>query len=151
MARPCWSCVPEKILGPAGCGRQMIQSIQQGLLAEGIKVPLTKLCAWFGVPRRTVYYRPTKEDPKVDPHFAEPIKAMIEHRGGSENSPGDCFPAKTVLRLQDRSLAARLQQKHGSAGLSAQGLAGPQASRWHPPPYRGGSVRGQSPERTLVD
>ncbi|NPD17274.1 hypothetical protein HOY34_18965 [Xinfangfangia sp. D13-10-4-6] len=36
----------------------MIQSIQQGLLSEDIKVPLTKLCAWFGVPRRTVYYRP---------------------------------------------------------------------------------------------
>ena len=56
----------------------MIQSIHQGLLAEGIKVPLTKLCAWFGVPRRTVYYRPTKAAPKVDPRFAEPIKAMIE-------------------------------------------------------------------------
>lgn len=51
----------------------MIQSIHQGLLAEGIKVPLTKLCAWFGVPRRTVYYRPTKAAPKVDPRFAEPI------------------------------------------------------------------------------
>nr|WP_226936317.1 hypothetical protein [Pseudogemmobacter faecipullorum] len=55
----------------------MIQRIQQGLLAEGIKVPLTWLCAWFGVPRRTVYYRPTKAAPKVDPRFAEPIKAMI--------------------------------------------------------------------------
>ena len=38
----------------------MIQSIQQGLLADGIAVPLTKLCAWFGVPRRTIYYKPTK-------------------------------------------------------------------------------------------
>lgn len=56
----------------------MIQSIQQGLLADGITVPLTKLCAWFGVPRRTVYYKPTKAAPKVDPRFAEPIKAMIE-------------------------------------------------------------------------
>ena len=56
----------------------MIQRVQQGLLAEGIKVPLTKLCAWFGVPRRTVYYRPTKAAPRVDPRFAEPIKALIE-------------------------------------------------------------------------
>jgi len=56
----------------------MIQSIQQGLLAEGFKVPLTRLCVWFGVPRRTVYYRATKAVPKVDPRFAEPIKAMIE-------------------------------------------------------------------------
>ena len=56
----------------------MIQSIQQGLLAEGVTVSITKLCTWFGVPRRTVYYTPTKAAPKVDPRFAEPIKAMIE-------------------------------------------------------------------------
>ncbi|MBB3810615.1 hypothetical protein [Pseudochelatococcus contaminans] len=41
-------------------------------------MPLTKLCAWFGVSRRTVYYRPTKAAAKVDPRFSEPIKAMIE-------------------------------------------------------------------------
>jgi putative transposase len=56
----------------------MIRSIQQGLLSDGISVPLAKLCAWFGVPRRTVYYKPTKATPKVDPRFAKPIKAMIE-------------------------------------------------------------------------
>ncbi|ACM03708.1 Integrase, catalytic region [Cereibacter sphaeroides KD131] len=44
----------------------------QGLLADGITVLLTKLCAWFGVPRRTVYYKPTKAAPKVDRRFAEP-------------------------------------------------------------------------------
>ena len=56
----------------------MIRRIQQGLLAEGVTVSIAKLCAWFGVPRRTVYYKPTKAAPKVDPRFAEPIKAMIE-------------------------------------------------------------------------
>ena len=56
----------------------MIRTLHEGLLADGIKVSITKLCAWFGVPRRTVYYRPTKSAPKVDPRFAEPIKAMIE-------------------------------------------------------------------------
>ena len=56
----------------------MIRTLHEGLLADGIAVPLTKLCAWFGVPRRTVYYKPTKAAPKVDPRFAEPIKAMIE-------------------------------------------------------------------------
>jgi putative transposase len=56
----------------------MIRSIQQGLLADGIVVPLTKLCAWFGVPRRTVYYKTTKAAPKVDLRFANPIKEMIE-------------------------------------------------------------------------
>ncbi|TWI93955.1 hypothetical protein IQ03_04356 [Gemmobacter caeni] len=56
----------------------MIRTLHEGLLADGLSVPLTKLCAWFGVPRRTVYYKPTKAAPKVDPSFAEPIKAMIE-------------------------------------------------------------------------
>ena len=36
-------------------GRQMTRSVQQGLLDDGIVVPVTKLCAWFDVPRRTVY------------------------------------------------------------------------------------------------
>ena len=56
----------------------MIRTLHEGLLADGIAVPLTKLCAWFGVPRRTVYYKPTKATPKVNPRLAEPIKAMIE-------------------------------------------------------------------------
>lgn len=56
----------------------MIRTLHEGLLADGIAVPLTKLCAWFSVPRRTVYYKPTKAAPKVDPRFADPIKAMIE-------------------------------------------------------------------------
>ena len=39
-----------------------------------------KLCEWFAVPRRTMYYRLTKAIPKVDARFAEPIKAMIEEK-----------------------------------------------------------------------
>ena len=56
----------------------MICRIQQGLLAEGVVVSVAKLCTWFGIPRRTVYYKPVKAAPKVDPRFSEPIKAMIE-------------------------------------------------------------------------
>ena len=56
----------------------MIATVKQGLEAEGIKVPMTKLCRWFEVPRRTVYYRPTKGQPKVQERFESPIKAMIE-------------------------------------------------------------------------
>lgn len=52
----------------------MIRTLHEGLLADGIAVSI----AWFGVPRRTVYYTPVKAAPKVDPRFAEPIKAMIE-------------------------------------------------------------------------
>ena len=56
----------------------MILSIRQGLEDEGIQVPVAKLCRWFGVPRRTVYYRATKAPPKVRPELAEPIKQLIE-------------------------------------------------------------------------
>ena len=56
----------------------MIQTVKQGLKAEGVKVPMTKLCQWFEVPRRTVYYKPTKSAPKVQERFEKPIKAMIE-------------------------------------------------------------------------
>ncbi len=65
--------------------------IRQGLQADGITVSIVKLCRWFGVPRRTVYYKPVKVPPKVDPKFATPIKAMIEE------SPS--FGYRTVAHL----------------------------------------------------
>ena len=56
----------------------MIETIRQGLKEEGIVVSISQLCRWFEVPRRTFYYQPVKSPPKVQPRFAEPIKAMIE-------------------------------------------------------------------------
>ena len=56
----------------------MIQTVKQGLEAEGIAVPMTKLCQWFEVPRRSVYYKPTKSAPKVQERLETPIKALIE-------------------------------------------------------------------------
>ncbi len=56
----------------------MILELQQTLKDDGVMVSLVKLCDWFAVPRRTVYYKPTKGEPKVQEHFVKPIKAMIE-------------------------------------------------------------------------
>jgi putative transposase len=56
----------------------MILQIQRGLREDGSTVPMTKLCRWFDVPRRTVYYKPVKSKPKVQDRFTEPIKQMIE-------------------------------------------------------------------------
>ena len=56
----------------------MIETIRQGLKADGIEVSISKLCRWFEVPRRTVYYLPSKKVPKIDERFATPIKALIE-------------------------------------------------------------------------
>ncbi len=69
----------------------MIETIRQGLQAEGITVSMAKLCGWFGVPRRTVYYKSVKSTPKVDAKFTEPIKSMIEE------SPS--FGYRTVAHL----------------------------------------------------
>lgn len=56
----------------------MIETIRQGLNADGYTVSIAKLSQWFNIPRRTVYYKPIKAAPKVNPRFVEPIKAMIE-------------------------------------------------------------------------
>ena len=53
-------------------------TIQQELRADGFEVSMVQLCRWFGVARRSVYYRPTKAPPSVKPELAEPIKALIE-------------------------------------------------------------------------
>jgi hypothetical protein len=49
-----------------------------GLREEDFTVPMTKLCRWLDVPRRTVYYKPIKSKPNVQDRFATPIKHMIE-------------------------------------------------------------------------
>ncbi len=46
--------------------------------AEGVVVSVAKLCVWFGIPRRTVYYKPVKTAPEVEARFCEPIKKLIE-------------------------------------------------------------------------
>lgn len=56
----------------------MIETIRQGLQAEGIIVSIAKLCRWFDVPRRTVYYKPVKSAPKLNPQCVAPIKTLIE-------------------------------------------------------------------------
>lgn len=61
----------------------MILKLHQGLREDGLQVSISQLCTWFGVARRSVYYRPTKSAPRVNPAFAEPIKKMIEEQPSS--------------------------------------------------------------------
>jgi putative transposase len=56
----------------------MILQIQRGLKEDGFTVPMAKLYRWFDVPRRTVYYKPVKAEPRAQDRFATPIKQMIE-------------------------------------------------------------------------
>jgi len=104
----------------------MILHIQQGLKENGFTVPMTKLCRWFDVPRRTVYYKPVKSTPKVQERFAEPIKP---HDRG-----------RTRVWLSNRGEPVAVQQEHGTADLPAQRLAGSQASHWASTPHRGAAL-----------
>ena len=115
----------------------MIRTHHEGLLTDGIAVPLARLCAWFGVPRRTVYYKPTKAAPKVDPRVAEPIKAMIQREPS--------FGYRTV------AWPLGLQQEHGAAHLPDQRLAGSQAADWHAATHRGRAICRHRAQRALVD
>ena len=47
-------------------------TIQQGPREDGFEVSMVKLCRWFGVARRSVYYRPTKASPTVKSELAVP-------------------------------------------------------------------------------
>lgn len=71
----------------------MIAALRQGLKDDGYEVSISKLCQWFGVARRSVYYKPTKAPPTVKPELAAPIKAMIEEEPS--------FGYRTVAGLLD--------------------------------------------------
>ena len=58
----------------------MIRKLWQGLIEDGLMVSIAQLCDWFGVPRRTVYYRQTKSTPRVNPELAAPITKMIDEK-----------------------------------------------------------------------
>jgi putative transposase len=85
----------------------VIEAIRQGLHEEGIDIPLSKLCRWFEMPRRTMYYRSTKAAAKVKPELAEPVKALIEREPS--------FGYRTVAHLLDmnKNTVQRLFQLHG--------------------------------------
>ena len=82
----------------------MILSLQQGLAEDGIVVSLVKLCQWFQIPRRTVYYRSTKSAPKVQEHLVGPIKAMIEENPSFGYRTVGKQPAKSSIQSAHHSV-----------------------------------------------
>lgn len=137
MARPCWSCGPEKASGPAGfAGLELIRRIQQDLLAEGIAVSIAKLCTWFGIPRRTVYYKPVKPRRRSIP--ALPNLSIRRSRRSRPSAIGPWSGSWASKRTR-------------CGVLSDQGLAGSQARRWHAASHPGGSFCRSCAEREVVD
>jgi len=85
----------------------MIETIRQGLKEDGFTVSISKLCQWFGIARRTVYYKPTKAAPRVKPELAEPIKAMIEQ------SPSFGYRTVAYLLGMNKNTVQRIFQLKG--------------------------------------
>ena len=54
----------------AGSERELIQRVQEQFQADGLKVSLSRLCAWFGVARRSVYYQSHKKAAVVKACYA---------------------------------------------------------------------------------
>jgi len=78
MARRCWNYAFEKNCSPCWARTRRDRSDPQGLKAEDFEVSVTRLCRWFAVPRRTLYYRSRKSALKIKPELVEPIREMIE-------------------------------------------------------------------------
>ncbi|MEM8970600.1 MAG: hypothetical protein AAGD43_00860 [Pseudomonadota bacterium] len=86
------------------------------LADDGIKIPLAQVCRWFGVARRTLYYRSRKAAPRINLDLAEPFKELIE----TEPS----FGYRTVAWLLG------FNKKYAAADLSAQRRTGQAAPCW---------------------
>jgi putative transposase len=85
----------------------MIVTIRQGLKEEGVDVSISRLCRWFDVPRRTVYYCPAKKLPIVQERFEAPIKQMIE-----ENPSFGYRTVAHLLRFNKNTVQRIFQLKH---------------------------------------
>ena len=115
----------------------MIRRLQQGMKEDGFEVPMTKLCRWFEVPRRTVYYRPVKSAPKVQERFAAPIKQLIE--------ADPSFGYRTVaglLQLNKNTVQRIFQIKGWQVRKRAVG---------HRTADRGAALGGEGTQRTMGD
>lgn len=113
---------------PAGQrGREMILSLQQGLAEDGVLVSLVKLCQWFKIPRRTVYYRSAKSAPKVQEHLVHHIKALIE-----ENPSFGYRTVAHLLGFERTPCSASSRSKAGrcASGQWASDLASRPFPRW---------------------
>ena len=80
----------------------MILELQQGLAQEGVAVSMVKLCKWFGLPRRTAYYRSTKAA-KIQEGLPTPIRAMIEEYPsfGYRTTPPSTLALTLIARISE--------------------------------------------------
>lgn len=84
-----------------------MMSVQAQLAEEGDRVPLSTLCRWLDVPRRTVYYRSRPRVSRIDPERAARVKAVIER------FPTYGYRRIAVLLGWNRKMVQRICQRRG--------------------------------------
>jgi len=52
--------------------------VQSEMAKEGYRISITKLCRWFGVSRRTFYYKPVNREKKLDPDKVAKVREKME-------------------------------------------------------------------------
>ena len=85
----------------------MIETIRQGLKEDGFSVSISRLCRWFEVPRRTVYYHPSRKQPALQERFVQPIKQLIE-----ENPSFGYRTVAYLLKFNKNTVQRIFQIKH---------------------------------------
>jgi len=58
--------------------REEVMHIRSEMIEKGHRVSITQLGRWFGIPRRTLYYRPKQRKWKLDPVKVQKVKAAME-------------------------------------------------------------------------
>ena len=93
----------------AGAGRELIWRLYEQCKADGLEVSISRLCAWFGVARRSVYYRPHRKQPVVKECYSEPIKQLIEEQ------PSFGYRGRFRKRNLKHAKECSIQQRRGFA------------------------------------
>lgn len=138
-------------------GREMIETIRQGLKENGFAVSISQLRRWFEVPRRTVYYHPFWKAPVVQQRFSVPIKQMIEKNpsfGYRTVAHLLNFNKNTVQRIF-QMMRWQVKKRPGGLQASSRGMPSVGASpneRWSTSLYRMWSRRdGWAPLALVMD
>ena len=106
----------KKALGPARLDRETVRAVQGAMKSEGKAVTTTQLCRWFGVPRRTLYYRAKQRRIALDEAKVAKVKAVIEEQ------PTYGYRRIAFELEENRKVIQRIQQRKG--GRCANGRRG---------------------------
>jgi len=81
--------------------------VQSEMAEKGYTVGITQLCRWFGIPRRTFYYRPKTREKTLDPFRVVKVKEAMER------FPTYGYRRLALLTGQNKKAVQRILQTKG--------------------------------------